>query len=70
MEPEPDQRRVEETASEVRTPDDLLHTKPEGEITPEDVVLASGRDLTPENLEWARKRLAEEGPAAIEKQLP
>ena len=52
------------------TPDRLLHTGSEGEVSAEDLVLASGRDLTPASLEWARRRLAEEGRAAMEKQLP
>ena len=52
------------------TPDRLLHTGAEGEVSAEDLVLASGRDLTPASLEWARRRLAEEGKAAMEKQLP
>ncbi|CAM5618061.1 putative protein OS=Streptomyces cyaneofuscatus OX=66883 GN=G3I52_01455 PE=4 SV=1 [Streptomyces cyaneofuscatus] len=33
-------------------------------------MLASGRDLTPETLEWARRKLAAEGRSAIDKQLP
>jgi ribosomal protein L31 len=52
------------------TPDRLLHTGAEGEVSAEDLVLASGRDLTPSSLEWARRRLAEEGRVAVEKQLP
>ena len=52
------------------TPDRLLHTGAEGEVSAEDLVLASGRDLTPATLEWARRRLAEEGRIAVEKQLP
>ena len=52
------------------TPDRLLHTGAEGEVSAEDLVLASGRDLTPGNLEWARRKLAEEGRLAVEKQLP
>ncbi|MFE6130582.1 MULTISPECIES: hypothetical protein [unclassified Streptomyces] len=52
------------------TPDSLLHTGSEGEVSPEDLVLASGRDLTPENLAWAQRKLAEEGPGAIDKLLP
>ncbi|MFD9003583.1 hypothetical protein ACFV0T_21840 [Streptomyces sp. NPDC059582] len=51
------------------TPDSLLHTRT-GEVAPEDLVLATGRDLTPRNLEWARRKLDQEGPAAIEKLLP
>jgi hypothetical protein len=52
------------------TPDDLLHTRTGTEVSPEDMVLATGRDITPRNLEWARRKLAEEGPNAIEKLLP
>ncbi|MDX3854512.1 hypothetical protein [Streptomyces sp. AK02-01A] len=51
------------------TPDRLLHTAGD-EVTAEDLTLASGRDLTPENIEWARRRLAEKGRAAIEEELP
>ena len=40
------------------------------EVAPEDMVLATGRDLTPRNLAWARRKLDEEGPGAIEKVLP
>lgn len=52
------------------TPDRLLHTGASDRPSPEDLVLASGRDLTPETLEWARRKLAAEGRAAIDKQLP
>ena len=52
------------------TPDRKLHTGAEGEVSAEDLVQASGRDLTPANLEWARRKLAEEGRLAVEKQLP
>ncbi|MFC9652299.1 MULTISPECIES: hypothetical protein [unclassified Streptomyces] len=52
------------------TPDRLLHTGACDQVTAEDLTLASGRDLTPENIEWARRRLAERGRAAIEEQLP
>ncbi|SNX65799.1 hypothetical protein SAMN06272735_7639 [Streptomyces sp. TLI_55] len=52
------------------TPDALLHTGAGSEVSPEDVVLAAGRDLTPRNLEWARRKLESEGPAALEKLLP
>ncbi|WEH25979.1 hypothetical protein [Streptomyces sp. AM 3-1-1] len=54
----------------VVTPDDELHTGADQESTPEDLVQATGRDVTPENLEWARKKLAEEGREAIERLLP
>ncbi|GAA2985300.1 MULTISPECIES: hypothetical protein [Streptomyces] len=52
------------------TPDRLLHTGGDGQPSAEDLVLASGRDLTPENIEWAERRLAEEGRSAIDKRLP
>ncbi|NSC24886.1 type B 50S ribosomal protein L31 [Streptomyces albus subsp. chlorinus] len=52
------------------TPDDVLHSAPASEPTPEDVVLASGRDLTERNLQWARERIATEGRAALDRQLP
>lgn len=37
---------------------------------PEDLVAAEGRDPTPENLSRARRELADEGPAAIERTVP
>ncbi|MFC8358954.1 hypothetical protein ACFUIY_03680 [Streptomyces griseorubiginosus] len=52
------------------TPDALLHTRTGTEVSPEDLVLASGKDITPHNLEWARRKLAAEGPAALDKLLP
>ena len=52
------------------TPDDLLHTRTGTDVSPEDLVLATGRDITPHNLEWARRKLETEGPAAMEKLLP
>ncbi|MFG2881306.1 hypothetical protein ACGFYV_03100 [Streptomyces sp. NPDC048297] len=52
------------------TPDALLHTAPPRDVTLEDVVMAAGRDVTPKNLDWARRKLETEGPAAIEKLLP
>ncbi|WP_409235775.1 hypothetical protein [Streptomyces sp. PA5.6] len=52
------------------TPDEKLHTGSEGEVTAEDLVLASGRDVTPQNLAWAERKLAAEGPGALDKLLP
>ncbi|MBM7439486.1 hypothetical protein [Streptomyces sp. HB132] len=52
------------------TPDRLLHTGGGDRPTAEDLVLASGRDLTPEALEWAQRRLSEEGRSAMDKRLP
>jgi hypothetical protein len=37
---------------------------------PEDLVVAEGKDPTPENIAEARRRLAEEGASAIEKTVP
>ncbi|MEW1613012.1 MULTISPECIES: hypothetical protein [unclassified Streptomyces] len=52
------------------TPDRLLHTGASDRPSAEDLVLASGRDLTPDTLEWARRKLADEGRSALDKQLP
>ncbi|MFV0132215.1 hypothetical protein ACLGIH_02935 [Streptomyces sp. HMX87] len=57
-------------ADDRATPDDLLHTRTGVDVSPEDLVLASGKDLTERNLEWARRKLADEGPAALDKLLP
>ncbi|MFJ6080145.1 hypothetical protein ACIQI8_01995 [Streptomyces sp. NPDC092369] len=59
-----------EPPEDLVTPDDLLHTRTGTEVSPEDLVLAAGKDLTPHTLEWARRKLAAEGPAALEKLLP
>jgi hypothetical protein len=37
---------------------------------PEDLAVAEGRDATPENVERARRELAEDGAAAIERTVP
>lgn len=52
------------------TPDRLLHTGGSERPSAEDLVLASGRDVTPRTLEWARRKLAAEGRSALDKQLP
>ncbi|GGR76388.1 MULTISPECIES: hypothetical protein [Streptomyces] len=57
-------------SDDVRTPDALLHSAPAGNVSPEDLVMAAGRDVTPKNLAWARRKLESEGSAAIEKLLP
>ncbi|MGW3107842.1 hypothetical protein [Streptomyces sp. NPDC001100] len=56
--------------SERATPDALLHTRTGTEVAPEDLVLATGRDVTPANLEWARRKIEAEGAAALDKLLP
>ncbi|MFF8726840.1 hypothetical protein ACF073_10145 [Streptomyces sp. NPDC015171] len=63
----PEESRV---SDDVCTPDALLHTAPLGDVTPEDLVMAAGRDVTPKTLDWARRKLESEGTAAIEKLLP
>ncbi|MGW2741093.1 hypothetical protein [Streptomyces sp. NPDC001450] len=52
------------------TPDALLHSAPSRDVTAEDLVMAAGRDVTPANLDWARRKLETEGRAAVEKLLP
>ncbi|KQW07181.1 MULTISPECIES: hypothetical protein [Streptomyces] len=64
---QPDASRSSEDRT---TPDDLLHARTGTEVSPEDLVLASGKDITPHTLEWARRKLAAEGPAALDKLLP
>ncbi|AOT57345.1 MULTISPECIES: hypothetical protein [Streptomyces] len=63
-----------ETSSRRRggvSPDSILHSGSEGEFTAEDLVLASGRDVNPENLAWAERRMAEKGGrAALDELLP
>jgi hypothetical protein len=53
-----------------RRPEKPARTGAEQPWEPEDLVAAEGKDPTPENLAEARRRLAEEGPAAIEKTVP
>jgi hypothetical protein len=57
-------------SDDATTPDALLHTGAGGEVSPEDLVLAAGRDVNPKNLAWAERRLAEDGQAAMDKLLP
>ncbi|KOU09618.1 MULTISPECIES: hypothetical protein [Streptomyces] len=70
--PQPDASRPSESRADDdrATPDDLLHARTGTEVSPEDLVLAAGQDVTPETLERARRKLAEEGPSAIDKLLP
>lgn len=49
---------------------DNIRTGGEQPWDPEDLVMARGQDLTPENLERARRDLAEMGQAAIERTVP
>lgn len=57
-------------SDERATPTRCCTPAPHGEVTAEDLVLAAGRDITPENLAWAERKLAQEGPAALERLLP
>ncbi|MGW0731219.1 hypothetical protein [Streptomyces sp. NPDC002851] len=47
-----------------------LYTGSERPFDPEDLVMASGQDVTPARLEKAKKLIEEEGPAALERYLP
>ncbi|WP_074311187.1 hypothetical protein [Micromonospora cremea] len=49
---------------------DNIRTGAEQPWDPEDLVAARGQDLTPENIERARRDLAETGRAAIERTVP
>ncbi|MFF5055759.1 hypothetical protein ACFY1S_21510 [Micromonospora sp. NPDC000663] len=49
---------------------DNIRTGAEQQWEPEDLVMARGQDLTPENLDRARRDLAEQGRAAIERTVP
>ncbi|MET9777288.1 hypothetical protein ABZ023_23965 [Streptomyces sp. NPDC006367] len=69
-EPDPSRPSAVRADEDRITPDDRLHARTGTEVSPEDIVLAAGRDLTPKNLDWARNKLAEEGPAALDKLLP
>ncbi|MFE2282257.1 hypothetical protein ACFXAE_34510 [Streptomyces sp. NPDC059454] len=68
--PDASQPEASRRSADRATPDSLLHARTGTEVSPEDIVLASGKDLTPRNLEWARRKLDEEGPAALDKMLP
>ncbi|MEH0936359.1 hypothetical protein [Micromonospora psammae] len=49
---------------------DNIRTGAEQPWEPEDLVKARGQDLSPKNIERARRDLAEMGPAAIERTVP
>jgi hypothetical protein len=51
-------------------PEPVIRTGAEQPWDPEDLAVAKGWDPTPENIEHARRLLAEEGAAAIEKTVP
>ncbi|MFD9816562.1 hypothetical protein [Streptomyces sp. NPDC059080] len=47
-----------------------LFTGGERPFDAEDLVRASGREPSPESLEWARRMIEEKGAAALERYLP
>lgn len=47
-----------------------LYTGGERPFDPEDLVMASGHDVTPERLEAAKRHIEEKGAAALERYLP
>jgi hypothetical protein len=53
-----------------KSADSTLHTGSEGGVDPEDLVMLSGREPTPERVEKARRALEEHGAAAVERYLP
>ncbi|APU41907.1 MULTISPECIES: hypothetical protein [Streptomyces] len=52
------------------TRSDRLFTGGERPYDPEDLVMATGHDPTPERVEKARKLIEKEGPQVIERYLP
>jgi hypothetical protein len=58
------------TRADRAEPDSSGRTGAEQEWEPEDLAGAQGRDPTPRHVEEARRQLADEGPAAIEKTVP
>ncbi|WP_441248819.1 hypothetical protein [Kitasatospora sp. McL0602] len=52
------------------TPTTRLYTGGERPFDPEDLVMVSGRDLTPERLQRAQEQIDKYGAAALERYLP
>ncbi|MFH7593736.1 hypothetical protein WDV06_01345 [Streptomyces racemochromogenes] len=61
---------MESETSEQPTRSDRLFTGGERPYDPEDLVMATGHDPTPERVEKARKLIEEKGPSVIERYLP
>jgi hypothetical protein len=57
-------------SSEERRREEQPRTGADQPWEPEDLVRSEGKDPTPERIEEARRRLAEEGPSAVEKTVP
>ncbi|TJZ58933.1 hypothetical protein FCH28_01905 [Streptomyces piniterrae] len=58
-----------ESSDERKRPTEL-YTGAERPFDPEDLVKASGREPTPDNLKWAKRLIDEKGVAALERYLP
>lgn len=65
---EVDPERLREGARQ--RPRVALRTGAEQPWDPEDVAVAEGRDPTPRNVAWARRKLDQEGRSAIERTVP
>ncbi|MDF3294238.1 MULTISPECIES: hypothetical protein [Streptomyces] len=65
MKESPDKESSEEKSQPKR-----LYTGAERPFDPEDLVMASGHDVTPERLELAKRHIEEKGAAALERYLP
>ncbi|MCC3778577.1 hypothetical protein [Streptomyces sp. UNOB3_S3] len=63
---------MKETPEDASTPSrpSRLYTGGERPFDPEDLVMASGHDVTPERVEAARRHIEEKGAAALERYLP
>ncbi|MBT2478013.1 hypothetical protein [Streptomyces sp. ISL-94] len=61
---------MDSESDEQPTRSDQLHTGGDRPYDPEDLVMATGHDPTPERVEKARQLIAKEGPQVIERYLP
>ncbi|RLV08248.1 hypothetical protein CTZ27_05330 [Streptomyces griseocarneus] len=63
---------MKESPEDMSTPSQVerLFTGGERPFDPEDLVMASGHDVTPRSLDWAQRLIEEKGAAAIERYLP
>ncbi|MEU8512735.1 hypothetical protein ACFV4F_18645 [Kitasatospora sp. NPDC059722] len=60
----------DETNRDAKASPRQLYSGGERPFDPEDLVMASGQDVTPERLAWARRQIDEKGAAALERYLP
>lgn len=61
---------MDSEADQQPTRSDRLFTGGERPYDPEDLVMATGQDVTPERVEKARQLMEKEGPQVIERYLP